>query len=134
MQDQYDLLREAYDHVLQTEVPTLTAEETGIAVDAVNTLVRLQRPTAWASSDEPRVLLGISSDKERVAYGEVSSLGFYHALPYDVLYHRVKRMVNKAGVTCDQNRRSSAALRRADRERFQRVRTLLDDLIDLRIE
>ena len=137
MLDQYDVLRETYDSLVKTVVPTLTAETVDVAVDAVNTLVRLQRPVNWAFSEEPRVVLGMTSDKERVAYGEVTRLGFYHALPFDKLHQTVEKMVSEARTDYEdekENKDSDTFLRRVTYERLQHVESLLENLVALRSE
>ena len=95
MKDRYDIATAMYDRVLKSVVPRLSAETLDQAVEAVNSLVRLQRPVTWAMSDEPRVILGITSD-QTVAYGEIGTLGFYHAVPYEGLHDRLERMVASA--------------------------------------
>ncbi len=96
MADQYyDTLRERYDGLVKDVVPKLTANAVDEAVEAVNTLVHLQRPVGWAFSDEPRVVLGITSDKQIAVYGEVGRFGFYHAVPVGQLRQRISEMADK---------------------------------------
>ncbi|GEM_PF-3696788 len=133
MGDQYDTLREIYDNFVKAIVPTLTIETVDDGVDAVNMLVRLQRPVDWAFTDEPRAVLGITSDKEKVAYGEGSRFGFYHALPFGELHQRVEEMVGKARTEYEENKGSlDTFCRRVTSERLQHVESLLEDLVALR--
>ena len=135
MADQYDALRDTYDSLVKDVVPKLTAETVDEAVGAVNTLVRLQRPTNCAFSNEPRVVLGITSDGEKIAYGEVSRFGFYHAVPAAELQDRVSGMLDKAKTEYEgQKDNTDAFFRRACYERLQHVESLLENLVALRSE
>ena len=98
MSGKYESLRDTFDGLVKLTVPNLTAETVDVAVNAVNTLVRLQTPVDEAFSDKPRVLLGLTSDGEKVVYGEVGRFGSYHAVLFDELYDRVVGMRDKAQI------------------------------------
>ncbi|HIH12008.1 TPA: hypothetical protein HA241_07505 [Candidatus Woesearchaeota archaeon] len=100
MTDKYENLREAYDGLIKNIVPELTAQTVDEAVQAVNTLVRLQRPVNWAVSNEPRVILGVTSDGEKAVYGEVGRLGFYIAVPFNDLRERISTLVEEGRIDC----------------------------------
>jgi hypothetical protein len=132
MQDEYEALRDRYDAVVKDIVPKLSREHVQTAVDAVNSLIRLHKPMNWAMSDEPRAVLGISSDKETVVYGEVGRIGMYHAVPFDKLQGRVSGMLDKAKTEYEANKDGDSFHRRATSERVQHVEGLLEDLVALR--
>lgn len=89
MSNQYHILRDKYDDLVKNLVPKLTIESVDEAIKAVNLLVRLQRPADWRYINEPRIILGMTADQERVVYGEAGMFAFYHALPYKELYQKV---------------------------------------------
>ncbi len=135
MPDKYDALRERYDGLVKDVVPKLTAETVDEAVRAVNILVRLQRPRDWAFSEEPRAVLGMTSDGERAVYGEVTRFGFYHAVPVDELHQSVSGMVDKARTDYEKQKDNpDAFFRRVSYERLQHVEGLLKDVVALRSE
>ena len=82
----YENLRRQLDNIVRIITPTLDAEIIDKAVEAVNTLVSLQRSPNMAFSDQPREVLGETSDRMRIVYGEVGVLGFYHADPRNAFF------------------------------------------------
>lgn len=137
--DEYDILRESYSNILRQLVPKLTADRLPAAVEAVNDLVRLARPANWAMSDEPSIILGITSDRKMVAYSEGGTLGFYHGQAYESLHTRITGMLEKARREYDEGKPSpnpeilsEADLRRTRVNRLDHAHTLLEDLVRLR--
>lgn len=127
--DQYEDLREMYDSLVGDIVPKLTSENVGVAIEAVNTIVRLQRPADWTFSEEPREILGITSDGKMIAYGEGTRLGFYHARPLEEVYSDVEKMVvvaRKEYETEKDNPDSDTFCRDAVAIRLQHAKNLLD--------
>jgi len=96
MADKYDTLQEGCDSLLTAIVPSLTKDDVGTVIKDVNTLVRHQKPPSQAFTEQPRVILGITSDQELVVYGKAGKLGSYHAKPYVEVYAIVSRMCKRA--------------------------------------
>lgn len=141
MTDRYEALRETYDTFVRGIMPDLTAEKADLAIDHLNRIMRLQRPANWAMNDEPAVILGITSDKEKVAYGESGQLRFYHVVPYKEVFERVSRMVDKAGKDCSEAARQRETipnletfLFQSNQARLEHVKKLVEDLISLKPE
>lgn len=131
--DKYDILQEKCDGVVRDMLPYVGINNVDVVIDAVNTVVRSQRPINWAFSTEPKVLLGRTSDGERYAYREVSRLGFYHAVSYGDLHETISEMLAEAEVDRQRYRDSpDVFFRQATRQRLEHVHGLLGRLESLR--
>jgi len=137
MKDQYEVLRERCDGLLNKAILKLTAETVDAAVERVNADVREQRPANWAISNEPEVvlvILGITSDGQKVVYRTTGRLGTYHVVSYDDLRLRVGRMVSEAQTEYNKITQSHSGnfLCRIAYDELKHVKSLLEDLVALK--
>ena len=99
----YADLEQAYDAFVEEMVPNLRDNTVNLAVEGVNSLVSLVRPTNWArilaspdaSADvvPPAKILGVTRDGEKVVYADGSGkLPFYRARPFDEVRTALTRL------------------------------------------
>lgn len=138
----YNARQTSYDVLLKDMVPHLTKDNVGKAVDSINQLVELERPRDWAMKipADPRVIVGITSDRELAVYGEGgNSFDLYKVKPLAELKGVVTKMVDKAkreydsGKSPDLAKISVAGYRALAEKDLERAQKLLEDVVSLEI-
>lgn len=136
--EDYDALTERYDQLVRDIIPHFTKETVDRGMEAMNNAVNIFKPLSWPVAFsmiiiEPKAVLGITSDQERVVYRDDIRLGHYHAVPFDEIHQRVLGMLAEAKTEYNQNKdHYDPFFRQATYDRMVYTERLLEDLVALR--
>jgi len=119
----YQIKGHEYDDQIKKMIPNLESYMIESIIRTLNRIILHHSPSDGTNSDEPRILLGITSDGKNVVYKESGIIGYYRVVPLDEMHQRVLEMVEKA---------KSDPPRRTRHKSLNHANPLLEDLVRLK--